>query len=81
MLSNEACEPQDMSLSYCGTYKQAGQRMTKRVRATPKCDRCGKDNYEGGRNCKMCRVIRLAEHKERGKCRREERRRLKDVAN
>jgi hypothetical protein len=55
-----------MSLSYCGPYKVAGQLITKRVKAPPKCERCGKDNYEGGRNCKLCRVARLAEHKARG---------------
>lgn len=66
-----------MSLSYCGAYKQAGQRMTKRIRSAPICERCKKENYEGG--CKLCRVIRLAEHKEKGRIRRMERRRLKYV--
>lgn len=68
-----------MSLSYCGSYKSAGQRMTKRVRATPLCERCGKENYDGGRNCRPCRQLKLAEHKARGQRRREERRRLKNV--
>jgi hypothetical protein len=60
-----------LSLSYCGKYKDAGLRMNKRMGGgIKKCGRCHNDNFDGGKFCKLCRVIVLAEFKEKNRLRR-----------